>query len=92
MKQTLFTLLFFLTTFLACEVGSKYEANDVNKVQLSDSSLTVTVQENALIKCDLRDMILSYGLVNVQDVNPDIRVHLRYSSLNNFLKTIILKL
>jgi len=36
--------------------------------------------------CMLADSICNAGLVNVQHLNPEIRVNLRYSSRNNFLK------
>ncbi len=38
------------------------------------------------LHCTMHDTLRMAGLVNVQDVNPNIRVYLRYSSLNNFLK------
>jgi D-alanyl-D-alanine dipeptidase len=37
--------------------------------------------------CALQDNLLASGLVNVQALNPNIRVHLRYSDTNNFLHT-----
>jgi len=36
--------------------------------------------------CSMHDSLRMAGLVNVQDINPNIRVHLRYSGINNFLK------
>lgn len=36
--------------------------------------------------CTIHDTLRMAGLVNVQDINPNIRVHLRYSGTNNFLK------
>ncbi|MFT5347247.1 MAG: D-alanyl-D-alanine dipeptidase [Bacteroidia bacterium] len=35
--------------------------------------------------CALQDSLLASGLVNVQALNPNIRVHLRYSDTNNFV-------
>ena len=47
-------------------------------------------QEEAItptpVVCHLEDSIRDAGLVDVQFVNPDIRVYLRYSTRNNFLK------
>jgi len=35
--------------------------------------------------CAIQDSLLASGLVNVQALNPNIRVHLRYSVANNFV-------
>ncbi len=37
--------------------------------------------------CTLEDSLSYWGLVNIQDIDSNIKVNLRYSGLNNFLKT-----
>ena len=37
--------------------------------------------------CTIQDSLLALGLVNVQVLNPNIQVHLRYSGTHNFLHT-----
>ncbi|MBT8327286.1 MAG: M15 family metallopeptidase [Bacteroidia bacterium] len=37
--------------------------------------------------CSLEDTLINRGLVNVQSIDPRIKVNLRYSSINNFLRT-----
>ena len=58
-----------------------------NKQEISSVNTDSTRIEKSKT-CSLEDSLkLYYKLVNVKDINPDIRVRLRYSGSNNFLKT-----
>ncbi len=52
------------------------------------SEITKSLASETPKICKFEDSIqLYYKLVNVQELNPNIRVRLRYSGINNFLKT-----
>lgn len=54
------------------------------KVEQGDQSIPEAVV--ATPPCTMHDTLRMAGLVNVQTINPNVRVYLRYSSINNFLK------
>jgi len=64
-----------------------YYSNLKNKKELTTEIVESPVIETP-IACTLEDSLKAYyQLVNVQDLNPEIHVRLRYSGRNNFLKT-----
>lgn len=76
----LFSILFFCMGMLSCfdyEKNSTTESNTTDKIRQHQ-----TAEET----CSLEDTLISNGLVNIQDIHSSIKVNLRYSSLNNFLR------
>lgn len=62
-------------------------SNDNSKINQEPKVVHSKISQEK-INCSLEDSLkFIYQLVNVQELNPDIRVKLRYSSRSNFLKT-----
>ncbi len=81
MKQVYSTVFFFIMLFIGCEIAAERDNDADNKEDvLQEDYLPIAIDS-----CALEDSIKFKGLINVQEINPDIRVHLRYSGLNNFL-------
>lgn len=84
------TFIILVSSFI---VGCSSPQNNENTSTIeSDSVVIVTdtaehvIQEPPYIIDTLEQSILDAGLINIQDVNPEILVELRYSSTNNFME------
>lgn len=77
----MFKLLFILL-LSSCAISCSHSPTNVEKGQKESQQKAELEVET----CSLEDSIISNGLVNIQDIDPSIRVNLRYSSLNNFLR------
>ena len=77
-------LLLLLITVISCTPEPKETKNNTEQVEEVD-----TIEEGLIMRapCSLADSICNAGLVNVQHINDQIKVNLRYSGRNNFLKT-----
>ena len=77
-------LLLLLITVISCTPEPKETKNNTEQVEEVD-----TIEEGLIMQapCSLADSICNAGLVNVQHINDQIKVNLRYSGRNNFLKT-----
>jgi zinc D-Ala-D-Ala dipeptidase len=87
MKYYGFVIAFFL---LACQAQQSDESTEIDENPQIDSSLiiladTIPVIEEYIIDT-LEQTIIDAGLVNIQDVDANILVELRYSTTNNFME------
>jgi D-alanyl-D-alanine dipeptidase len=76
MKTQYLVILFILLTQISC-TSPKTKAVTVEKPKVQEIPAPPV--------CQLEDSICNAGLINIQDINTDIRVYLRYSTSNNFL-------
>lgn len=85
MKQTYLFLL--ILTFIGCKDNSNQTETVINEPMPIDSSLSdeiLTAPEPYIVDT-LEQKLIDAGLVNVQDIIPEILVDLRYSTTNNFM-------
>lgn len=75
------------SVFLVCSLigGCLYTSTSLDEKRDLNGDI-LNVEPKPKLACTMHDTFRMLGLVNVQDINPNIRVHLRYSSINNFLK------
>jgi D-alanyl-D-alanine dipeptidase len=84
------TLIILVSSFI---VGCSSPQNNENTSTIESDSIVINSDslENVALEPQyiidtLEQSILDAGLVNIQDVNPEILVELRYSTTNNFME------
>jgi zinc D-Ala-D-Ala dipeptidase len=92
MKQSFFTLFAFVLMLLAC-------SSDVENSISNQKSLIAALQVNShpknedtlktekeIIDSALLNTLKSHNLVDIQQINPSIKIDLKYASTDNFMK------
>jgi D-alanyl-D-alanine dipeptidase len=90
-KNRLQKYLFYSLTalgFFSCSWNSDISINRAQHKAKNASALIKLTLENEIEKPDtLEQRLVSLGLVDVQSVNATIRVSIKYSTIDNFMKT-----
>ena len=88
----------FLIALISCSIehSDGYEKVATNAVSIaenyrSEESLAVSgaklFDSNLVVRDTLSERLLAFGLIDVQELNPNIRVELKYSTTDNFIRT-----
>ncbi|PCJ67608.1 MAG: peptidase M15 [Bacteroidetes bacterium] len=74
------SIIFLILLICGCASETEQRAkNTISKIPIKEEL------EPIKLPCALNESICNAGLVNIQHLNPNIRINLRYSGINNFL-------
>lgn len=86
--KSLSHILFILIIF-SCSRDSEHKTSD-NRHQISDTIPIAIVNQKLNHKktdtCELERKFIAHGLVDIMTIIPDLKIDLRYSTSNNFMK------
>ncbi len=86
LKNTVFSSLIIGFFIWSCSNNKKETENETPKEPVKDvRSIDTGIKVFERDTCELEKQLKRYGLVNIQDVIPDIQIDLRYSDTANFL-------